>query len=686
MPDEVKDTATGWAQILKTKFKRQLGEIGREWPHTRSLTVNLREVEKAGETGLKFSDETMENPGKAREDIWDAIRTHNLIRTKDGKEPVGLNIRFSGVGKRRLLRDLRYHDVNSLVAIEGAIVIRATEVRPRLTEAAFKCPSGHFTVKKQTSHSKFIEPAQCATDGCRFQKLDLIPKRSKYTDQQKLKIQENSEGLNPGQQPQTMDIIVLDDLCDELYPGDRATINAIVRASQRIIRGEKSTVFDLYLELSSIESEVRDYEEIEMTEEAENRIKEIAKSGNALNLITQSIAPTIWGMEDVKQAIALQMFGGVTKEHEDGQITRGEIHIFLIGDYGTAKTQLAKYACRQSPRGVFMSAVSSSGPGLIGAATRDEDGRWVVDAGALPLADKGVAGIDEIDKASKETLDVLYNVMEDGEVQISKAAKRLLKARTALIFCANPKYQKFDPYADIVDQITLPPTLTNRMDLIFIIMDTKTNDDKIIKHILKADYYGECKAAGKEERVTDEEKQWITPPIPPKLLKQYIAYAKSNVHPIMNSAAQQKIDAYYLKIRADVPDESAAPVTPRQAQSIIRLSEAMAKMRLSPEVTAKDAEAALEIFDACIRKIATDPQTGKLDMGKVGQGLSQTKINMRGAIKEIVSNEPKLTLNLLLAKMEERSFKDTDAVKAMIDQMLKSAELMEPRYEHYQVV
>lgn len=688
MGDELTETdkTQDWIDFLKLRYKKQLGQIGREYPHLRSLVIDYREVEKAGTVGIELADEILENPGKVIEDIREAIKTATLIHLKLERDYDHLNIRFSGVGKKRLLRDLRYDDVNKIVSIESALISRDTEVRPRVTEAIFRCASGHFTKKEQTSHSKFVEPDGCATDGCNLKKLEFISKRSKFTNQQKLRIQENSDGLKPGQQPQTMDVIVLDDICDQLYSGDRATINAIVRASQRVIKGEKSTVFDLFLELSSVEKAERDFEEIAYTEEEETKIKEIAKSGDALELISRSIAPTIWGFPEVKKAIALQMFGGVTKSHEDGQTTRGEIHILLLGDYGIAKSQLAKYACKQSPRGVFISAVSASGPGLIGAATKDDDGRWVVDAGSLPLADKGIAGIDEIDKADKDTLNCLYNVMEDGEVQISKAAKRLLKARTSIIACGNPKYQKFDPFADIIDQVTIPPALFNRFDLTFILMDTKVNDTNISDHILKSNYYGECKAAGKTDKISDEEKKDIVPPIPPLLLKKYIAYAKNAVQPIMNTAVRQRIGQYYVKVRKDVPDDSAAPITPRQIQSVIRLSEAMARMRLSAEVTLKDADAALEIFDMCIKSIATDKKTGKIDMGKLGQGLSANKKNLIGTIKECVTNEPRISLSLLIAKLEERSYKNENEIREVVKEMVKNGDLMEPKFERYMVM
>lgn len=683
------DHTGAWARFLRTSYKKEMGIISREYPHVRSLIIKYSDIQRWGSLGIELADELLENPGKVIEDIQEAIKSQALILGPNNKEIKDLNIRFTGIAKKRLLRDLRYEDVNTMVAVEGAIVHRASEVNPRLIQSVSKCPAGHFTVTRQASHIKFREPECCATDGCTYKKLELLPKRSKFTDQQRLKIQDSAEGLKPGQQPQLMEVVCLDDACDQIYAGERATFNAIVRSTQRIIKGEKSTVFDLHLEISSIEQGARDFEEIPYTEDEELEIRNIAKSGNALELISRSIAPSIWGNEDVKKALALQMFGGVTKIYDDGQRERGEIHITLLGDYGVAKTQLAKYAITQSPRGIFISAVSASGPGLIGATKQDpeEGGRWYVEAGELPQADLGVAAIDEIDKADKETLNTLYNVMQDGECRISKAAKRTLKARTSLILCGNPKYQKFDLFADIIDQITIPPALINRCDFVFIMTDSKAHDKEISDHISNANYYGQCKAAGKLEKVSDEQKAMVLPPITPKLLKKYIAYAKNNIHPIMTKAAMEKINAYYLKIRGSTMNESTAPVTPRQLQSLIRACEAAAMSRLSNEVALKDVDEVLPVFDRCIRMTITDPKTGKIDAGRMGQGLSSNKASLIAAIKEIVKAEPGLKIGLLLAKLDERNFKNENEIRETLKKMLAApAVLYEPKYESYNLM
>ena len=289
-PDLQESDKTGdWSRLLKSRYKKELGEISREYPHKRSLYIDYREIERFGKAGIAMADELLENPGKVLEDVGEAIKSGQLIRTKDGKEPKGINIRFTNLPKKIAIRNIRSDDINTFVSAEG-ILRKTTEVRPRVVEAVFKCPAGHFTVRKQ-KYGKFIEPDGCATDGCAFKKLELLPKRSKFVDSQKLRIQESPEGLRGGEQPQTLDIDVTDDLSGKVSPGDRVIINGILRSMQRVVKGEKSTVFDIFLECNSIEIAEKEFEEVEIDEEAENEIIALSKDPMIYRMITHSVAP-----------------------------------------------------------------------------------------------------------------------------------------------------------------------------------------------------------------------------------------------------------------------------------------------------------------------------------------------------------------------------------------------------------
>jgi replicative DNA helicase Mcm len=696
------DHADLWSAILKKKFKDQLSKIVCEYPHYRSLYVDYREVEKSGKPGLTLADELVENPDKSREDIWDAIKNHNLVLLPGNKEikpDVDFNIRFRNIRTKIKIRELRDHHINSLVSLD-ALVMRSTQTLPSLTEAIFKCPAGHFTRKHQKINS-YVEPEGCETSGCKFKKLDLIPKRSSFLNLQKLKIQETGENLKSGQQPQTLDVYVTDDLCDRLNPGDRATLIGTVRAEQRIVKGNKTSVFDFYMELSAIEKEEEDFEDIEIDSKAVDQIKEIAKDKDLLNKLAHSIAPSIYGMEEVKKAIALQLFSGVYKENNDGTTSRAALHILLVGDPSTAKSALIRYTARMSPRGIFTNMKTSTSAGLIGSVNRDDEtGRWVVDMGALSYADMGIAAVDELDKSDDEGREALYEAMQDGCVSINKASiHRSLKARASVLAAANPKGERFDAYGDIADQINMRPAFLSRFDLIFMILDKPNpkEDFAIGNHILTTQYIGECKAAKRTDEISDQEREMVVPGIPTILLRQYISWAQKNVTPVLSKEARQYLLDYYVKTRGAAAEGKPVPITARALEATIRLSEAIARVRLSNDIALKDAEEAIRIFDKCIRAVATDVQTGALDAGKIGDGISSAKVRLFKFIFKEIEDAAKsddmirvhgLKYSLLCEKLAQGPAQELDTFKinAALEEMKRVGDLLEPRDGFYKII
>jgi replicative DNA helicase Mcm len=681
-----------WSRFLKSRYKKELGELSREYPHRRSLYIDYREIEKFGKTGIILADEILENPGKVIEDVWDAIKSNQLIRTKDGKEPRGINIRFKNLPKKIGIRQIRSDDINRFISVEG-ILRKTTEVRPRIVEAVFKCPAGHFTHKKQ-KYGKFIEPEGCATDGCTFKKLELLPKRSRFIDSQKLRVQESPEGLRGGEQPQTLDIDVTDDLAGRVAPGDRVVINGILRSMQRVVRGEKSTVFDIFLECNSIEIQEKEFEEVEIDEKAEDDIKTLSGDPMIYRKITHSIAPTIYGSEDVKEAIALQLFGGIAKEMPDGTHLRGDIHVLLIGDPGIAKSQLLRYVVKLSPRAIYTSGQSSTSAGLTATAVKDEfgEGRWTLEAGALVLADMGVAAVDEIDKMQKEDRSALHEAMEQQTISVAKAGiTATLKSRCALLGAANPKYGRFDMYGDIADQINMPPTLLSRFDLIFIMADQPEpkRDLAIAEHILKTHGIGELIAQhnktpipGVTDEFIEQQLSQVKPDIGPSLFRKYVAYAKRSCYPILSAEAKEALVNYYLKLRGIAEPNKPVPVTARQLEALVRLGEASARIRLSNTIEQSDAERVIHIVDACLRQIAYDAKTGSFDIDKVATGISKEKRDIVRVIKEVIRDlggeGRRASIDQVIEMVSGKGF-SREKVREGIDMLLRNGEVMEPK-------
>lgn len=699
-PDLNESDKTGdWSRLLKNRYKKELGEISREYPHKRSLYIDYREIERFGKAGIAMADELLENPGKVLEDVGEAIKSGQLIRTKDGKEPKGINIRFTNLPKKIAIRNIRSDDINTFVSAEG-ILRKTTEVRPRVVEAVFKCPAGHFTVRKQ-KYGKFIEPDGCATDGCTFKKLELLPKRSKFVDSQKLRIQESPEGLRGGEQPQTLDIDVTDDLSGMVSPGDRIIINGILRSVQRVVKGEKSTVFDIFLECNSIEIAEKEFEEVDIDEKAEDEILILSKDPMIYRMITHSVAPTIYGSEDVKQAIVLQLFGGIAKEMPDGSRLRGDIHVLLIGDPGIAKSQLLRYVVKLSPRAIYTSGQSSTSAGLTAAAVKDEfgEGRWTLEAGALVLADMGIAAVDEMDKMQKEDRSALHEAMEQQTISVAKAGiTATLKSRCALLGAANPKYGRFDMFGDIADQINMPPSLLSRFDLIFIMTDQpeQKRDLAIAEHILKTHSVGELIAQHKKSPIPGVTQEYILqqlkpvmPDIEPSLFRKYIAYAKRSCFPMLSLEAKEALIGYYLRLRGLAEPNKAVPVTARQLEALIRLAEASARIRLSNTIEIADAERVIHIVDACLRQVAYDAKTGTFDIDKVTTGISKEKRDIirviKDAIRDIGGEGRRAGIDQVIDAVTSKGF-SRDKVKDGIDMLLRHGEAMEPKQGIIQLI
>ncbi|MDO8874372.1 MAG: minichromosome maintenance protein MCM [Methanoregula sp.] len=693
------DKTGDWSRLLKSRYKKELGVISREYPHKRSLQIDYREIERFGKAGIAMADELLENPGKVLEDVGEAVKSGQLIRTKDGKEPKGINIRFTNLPKKTGIRNIRSDDINTFVSVEG-ILRKTTEVRPRVVEAVFKCPAGHFTVRKQ-KYGKFIEPDGCATDGCTFKKLELLPKRSKFVDSQKLRIQESPEGLRGGEQPQTLDVDITDDLSGKLSPGDRVIVNGILRSMQRVVKGEKSTVFDIFLECNSFEISEKEFEEVEIDEKAEDEILTLSRDPMIYRMVTHSVAPTIYGSEDVKQAIVLQMFGGIRKEMPDGTQLRGDIHVLLIGDPGIAKSQLLRYVVKLSPRAIYTSGQSSTSAGLTATAVKDEfgEGRWTLEAGALVLADMGIAAVDEMDKMQKEDRSALHEAMEQQTISVAKAGiTATLKSRCALLGAANPKYGRFDMFGDIADQINMPPSLLSRFDLIFIMADLPEpkRDLAIAEHIIKTHGVGELIEQHKKTPIPGVTPEYIQqqlkpvmPDIEPALFRKYIAYAKRSCFPILSIEAKEALIGYYLRLRGLAEPNKAVPVTARQLEALVRLAEASARIRLSNTIEIADAERVIHIVDACLRQVAYDAKTGTFDIDKVATGISKEKRDIirviKDAIRDIGGEGKRAGIEQVIDAVTSKGF-GRDKVREGIDMLLRNGEAMEPKQGIIQLI
>ncbi|MEE9163325.1 MAG: ATP-binding protein, partial [Thermoplasmata archaeon] len=451
-----------WEEFLdEANLTGRITKLADAYPEERSLEVDYGAIDRFDSDLAIYLLDHRQN---AVYSVEQAIRSF-VPPTEEAE----IRFRVRGVPRdlRVEVRDLRAKHLGKLVSVEG-LVRKATEVRPRLVEAVFQCLRCGAVIKEAQEGLDFREPLECYEDqgGCSrttgATKFKLLDEGSRYIDTQKIEIQEAPEDLRGGEAPQRLAGYLEEDLVGLANPGDRIVFNGVLRGSQRGRFRSKSTLFDIFLDVVGLELEEVEYEEIEITPEDEERILEEAASGDVIRKIVGSIAPSIYGLHVEKEALALQLFGGVAKELPDGRRIRGDSHVLLIGDPGTAKSELLTYIVKLSPRGIYTSGKAATPAGLVAAAVRDEfgEGRWTLEAGALVLADRGLVAIDEIEKMNEQDRSSIHNAMEQQTVHIAKAGiTATLQTRTSILAAANPTFGRFDSGKYISEQIDLPPTL-----------------------------------------------------------------------------------------------------------------------------------------------------------------------------------------------------------------------------------
>jgi replicative DNA helicase Mcm len=417
---------------------------------------------------------------------------------------------------------------------------------------------------------------------------------------------------------------------------------------------------------------------MEISREEEMTIKEMAKDKLIYQKFRDSIAPNIFGYDHVKDSIVLQLFGGVRKVGMDGNsVIRGDAHILLVGDPGVAKSAMLKYVSGIAPKARYVTGMGSSAAGLTATILKDDATKsYILEAGALPLTNKGLLAIDEIDKMNKDDRVAMHEALEQQTISISKAnIHSTLSAQTSVLAAANPKMGRFNPYDVISSQIELPPTLINRFDLIFIMRDKPNeNVDKLIsERILEAN-----KDINKNK-----------PAIKTDLLKKYVAYAKQNCKPILSNDAIKAIQEFYLKLRRQNSSEGEElrpiPISARQLEAIIRLTEASAKVRLSEYATLDDAKRAIDLMMAYLGEVGIDKGTGELDIDRVITGIPSSQRSMIITIKSFIRSEldvmPKGSM-LPITKVyddAEKSGISADNVDQALTVLKKEGEIFEPK-------
>ncbi|WP_407357002.1 minichromosome maintenance protein MCM [Methanolobus sp. WCC5] len=684
--------------FLKKYYWDNILQLANNYPDQRSLVVDFSDLDIFNR---ELASELLLNPDEVLPSADNALQQIDLPVEKTLDDA---KVRFVRIPNKIPNRDLRSKHLLQFVAIEG-MIRKATEVRPKVINAAFQCMRCEHVTMVPQNDVKFAEPHECENETCgRKGPFKILVNQSVFVDAQKLQVQESPENLKGGAQPQSLDVDAEDDLAGIVKPGDRVIINGVLRSHQRTTREGKSPFYDLVVHANSIEYMDQEFDELEISPEEEEEILAMSRDPQIYKKVIGSIAPSIYGYDDVKEALSLQLFSGVAKHLPDGSRVRGDIHMLFVGDPGVAKSQMLRYMVKLSPRGVFASGKSASSSGLTAAAVRDDlgDGRWTLEAGALVMADMGIAAVDEMDKMSTEDKSALHEAMEQQTISVAKAGIiATLKSRCALLGAANPKYGRFDRYEGIAQQINMPPALISRFDMIFVLLDTPNEDmdSRIAKHILKSHYAGELSEQRKNlpsstitQEQVDDHMEVIKPLIEADLLRKYVAYSRRNVFPVMEDEAREHLVKFYMDLRRMGDGKDApVPVTARQLEALVRLAEASARLRLSNVATMEDAKRTTRIVYSCLRQVGVDPDTGAFDVDVIASGTSKSQRDKIKVIKEIIKmvgeKHPggKAPLEEVYSEAQNQQI-DRQHAEELISKMRRSGDLIKPDKEHVKVV
>jgi len=643
--------------------KKELGESIRK-------TNNVIYIDfiKLTEFSNKLSDEILSNPEESIGLIELAIEESGFAKN--------IRVRLFNLPKSQEIkvRSIRSKNLNELVVIEG-IIRQASDVRPQVVNAKFECPSCGTIISVLQIEKKFREPSRCSCG--RKGNFKLISKE--MVDTQRIVVEESPESLTGGEQPKRINVFLKEDLVEprmeeKTTPGSRIKVIGVLKEVPVPLKtGGLSTRFELAIEVNNIIPLEETFEELDINEEDEQQILELAEDPRIFDKLAKSISPSIWGYEEIKKALVLQLFSGLQKTHADGQISRGDIHILLVGDPGVAKSVVLNFMSKISPKGRYVVGKSSSGAGLTATVVRDEYLRgWSLEAGAMVLAHKGLVCIDELEKMDPQDRSAMHEAMEQQTITISKAnVQATLRSQTSVLAAANPKFGRFDPYQAIAQQIDLPPTLINRFDIIFTIKDVpnREKDEKIAKHVLD-----------------EHKKQGEDMLIPREILRKYVAYAKQKIKPELSDEAVEEIKKFYVDLRnKPVSSESALkpiPISARQLQALIRMAEASAKVRLSDEVKVEDAKRAIDIMKYYLMQVGYDYESKTFDIDRIATGISSSQRSKIFAVRDtIIQLESRLGKMIPIEEIEdelEGKMSKTEIEEAINELNIKG-EIFKPR-------